>query len=279
MSQVRTRKVVKVVETSIDVQTTNVTSMDAVVDSVITDIHDETLKASIKKDNKNIQHSNELSSPAVLKDSFRTEYKMNLKTIPVTIKGLDRHKAAAIKTMQNSNMKVVDKSVVQKGLERIVNAKDFGSLKKVVDDTMSKVSIDHTKVLAQSIATVVEKASANIGFRNVKIQNEASKITVIAQNDSGEAILTEVRVDKDKVDLVSETIGMQDNSCNLKLNEFDREMERLGVKFKDAKAKWTGGNTWLPKAKEVEKSMAVKKKQNERIRLYQKLNINKQKNL
>ena len=285
MSQVRTRKVVKVVETSVDVQTTTITGLNTVVNSVVTNMQSDSLKEVIGNEHKSKQITNVLMSPATLKDSFRKEYKINLDTISATINGLDKHKAAVIKTMQNSIMRVKDESAVQNGLEKIINARDFNTFKQVVNDTMNKVSVEHTKVFSQNIAEAVKKASINVGFKNVEIQDEASKISIISQNDLGEAILTEVRVDNDKVDLVSETIGMQDNSCNLKLNEFDRELERMGIKFKDAKAKWTGGNSWLPKAKEVEKNMkkkhtekSMKKKQNDIIKRYNKSMNNKLKN-
>ncbi|MBL0335661.1 MAG: hypothetical protein IPP73_10275 [Chitinophagaceae bacterium] len=187
---------------------------------------------------------------------------------------LVKQKLAVTKTISELSYQVVNKTAVEEKIIQLMNA-DKKMFKKSVEATMNEIQAQHSQVFTNELTQIVSKASAEAGYKtvNVIIKNSVSVITSV--NGLGQGIISEVRTDnKTKVlDLVSETIGMADGSCNDAMQKFGDALNKYGVKFSNLNCKWTGGNCWLPNAKEAEKDIkeAKGKKQLERMR---KLNTN-----
>ncbi|NPA44906.1 MAG: hypothetical protein GXO49_05170 [Chlorobi bacterium] len=285
MSQVRVRKVERIVEANVVDAVTTCINTNAEVDSAIALSTNSELKALISNSVVVEKAKNIVQTPEQLKVDFSTSFSKNMEAMVNTnVNNLVKQKVAVINAIKEGGYKIQTGSIIKNGIAKIISSETENGFKTAVNTLMNNVKNEHNTVFTQSVANVVKDASVAIGFTNVSLVYSDAKVSVIAENNQGEAILTEVRIDRktSKVDLVSETIGIADNSCNVKLNQLDKELEKRGIKHKESKVKWTGGDSWLPTSKKIEKKIKTKKKTKQststKKSLYRKVNVNKLKN-
>jgi len=217
----------------------------------------------------------DLKSPNAMRFAFSEMYTNNLNTFSTqNIDVLVKQKLAVTKTISELSYRVVNKTAVEEKIIQLMNA-DKKMFKKSVEATMNEIQAQHSQVFINELTQIVSKASVEAGFKTVNVIIKNSVPVITSVNELGQGIISEVRTDnKTKVlDLVSETIGMADGSCNDAMQKFGDALNKYGVKFSNLNRKWTGGNCWLPNAKDAEKSIseAKGKKQLDRAR---KLNTN-----
>jgi len=217
----------------------------------------------------------DLKSPNAMRFTFSEMYTNNLNAFATeNMDALVKQKLAVTKTISELSYQVVNKTAVEEKIIQIMNA-DKKMFKKSVEATMNEIQAQHSQVFMNELTQIVSKASAEAGYKTVNVIIKNSVPVITSVNELGQGIISEVRTDnKTKVlDLVSETIGMADGSCNDAMLKFGDALNKYGVKFSNLNRKWTGGNCWLPNAKEAEKDIkeAKGKKQLDRMR---KLNTN-----
>lgn len=134
--------------------------------------------------------------------------------------------------------------------------------------------MQHTQMFTRELASVIAEASKEAGFGKVDIVYKDALPEIVALDDRGRAIRSEVRVNnKSKVlDLVSETIGISDRTCNDVMEAFSKALERHGVKSSTGDRKWTGGQCWLPGSRDVEQKLKKQRQSNE-LQRTRKLNV------
>jgi hypothetical protein len=202
-----------------------------------------------------------LYSPLTIKHQFTETYTANMEQMSSVSEKLIKQKAAVIKTINASDYKITSPKVVEEGFRHVIAAKTQKELVKSVESVMNIVHEQHNNVFTQEVAGIVKNASIKSNFQNVQIKTLNNVVTVIALNQKGEALLSEIRTDAKtkQIDLVTETIGISDGTCNNVLKDFDSALRESGIKFNSTTSKWTGGACWLPNSQKVDSELKVRK--------------------
>jgi hypothetical protein len=189
-----------------------------------------------------------VKSPVALRNSFAETYTRSMDEITENIDVVTKQKIAIVKTIAQGDYQVLSEKTVETGIQAILKSTRSTELSVAVNTMMNTIQQEHNTVFTQSIAAVVKKASISSGFANVKVKAAGHKVSVIALNENGQSILTDVKIDAktQRVDLVSETIGIVDKSCDSILNKFDQELEKAGLKYKKPDVKWKETVSWMP---------------------------------
>ena len=217
----------------------------------------------------------DLKSPNAMRFGFAETYTKNMNVFATeSIEALAKQKSAIVKTITEMQYRVENKSAVTEKVVQMLNA-DKQSFKKSVEVLMNEVQTQHSRVFTKEMVEIVSKASVEAGFKTVNVVIKNSVPVISAVDAIGKGIVCEIRTDNKThvVDLVSETIGMADGSCNEAIERLTAALGKYGVKYSNTNRRWTGGACWLPNAKEVEQTIKStgSKKQTDRTR---KLNTN-----
>lgn len=212
----------------------------------------------------------DLKSPNAMRFGFAETYAKHINAFASeSIEALAKQKSAVVKTITEMQYRVEDKTTVSEKVVQMLNA-DKQGFKKSVEVLMNEVQSQHSRVFTKEMIEIVSKASVEAGFKTVNVVIKNSVPVISAVDSMGKGIVSELRTDSKThvVDLVSETIGMADGSCNEAIERLTAALGKYGVKYSNTNRRWTGGACWLPNAKEVEQSVkkTVSKKDNDRTR-------------
>lgn len=217
-----------------------------------------------------------IKSPNTLRASFRETFPSTLSNLEA--KGVNpvvARKATLLTTLKNMDFKVKESDSINSSLRAVFETKDLKTLNTEIKTVMHKLEVSHTKVFVENIATACAIASKNIGFREVEIKTVQGKLEVIASNNLGQRILSEISLDTktNQVNANTETIGVTDGSCTEMIQSFNEELRKMNIKIGEEKKTFTGGVCQMSYAKIIDKQDRESKKQKELERT-RKLNSN-----
>lgn len=219
-----------------------------------------------------------IKSPNTLRASFNETFTPTLAKLEE--KGVNpvvARKATLLTTLKKMDFKVKENASINSSLKAVFEAKDMKTLNARIKTVMHKLEVSHTEVFAENIATACAIASKSIGFREVEIKTVQGKLEVIASNNQGQRILSEISLDTktNQVNANTETIGITDGSCTAIIQSFNEELRKLNIKIGEEKKTFTGGICKMSYAKMIDQQVKESKKQKELERT-RKLNNNKQ---
>lgn len=278
MSQIRTRRNVTELAAVNFADTINVTTASSALRTTLANITDtaiqELVTGNIDFKTTTVKgSSNVVSSPVVLRNAFAESYSNEIGKLQSRTNSLTKQKMAIIKTITNGEYKVKNTEVVSRGIQEVLLSQTPEKLTTSLEKMMNAVQSEHNAVFTETISQVVKKASVATGFTNVQIKQTTGQISVIALNEKGQSIITDVAIDDktQRVDLVSETIGINDKSCDSILNKFDQELEKAGLKFKKPDVEWKDTVEWMPDNKLPEVNFSKDKSGDVKRKIQQKL--------
>lgn len=212
----------------------------------------------------------DLKSPNAMRFAFADTYAKCMNSFATeSIEALAKQKSVVVKTISEMQYRIEDKNAVSEKIVQMLSA-NKQHFKKSVEVLMNEMQSQHSRVFTKEMIEIVSKASVEAGFKNVNVVIKNSVPVISAVDATGKGIVSELRTDNKThvVDLVSETIGMADGSCNEAIQKLTAALGKYGVKYSNTNRRWTGGACWLPNAKEVEQSVmkTVSKKKNDRTR-------------
>lgn len=222
--------------------------------------------------------STSIKSPNTLRASFREAFPPTLSKLEAKeVNPVVARKAALLTTLKKMDFKVKENDSINSSLRTVFQAKDMKTLNTGIKAIMQKMEVSHTEVFAENIATACANASKNIGFREVEIKTIQGKLEVIASNNQGQRILSEINLDTktNQINANTETIGITDGSCTTIIQSFNEELRKMNIKIGEEKKTFTGGVCQMSYAKIIDKQDRESKKQKELERT-RKLNSNKQ---
>lgn len=219
-----------------------------------------------------------IKSPNTLRASFNETFTPTLTKLEA--KGVNpvvARKATLLTTLKKMDFKVKEYASINSSLKAVFEAKDMKTLNTSIKTVMQKLEVSHTEVFAENIATACAIASKNIGFKEVEIKTVQGKLEVIASNNKGQRILSEISLDPktNQVNANTETIGITDGSCTAIIQSFNEELRKMNIKIGEEKKTFTGGICQMSYAKMIDQQVKESKKQKELERT-RKLNNNKQ---
>lgn len=218
-----------------------------------------------------------IKSPNTLWASFKEAFSPTLSKLEA--KGINpvvARKATLINTLNKMDFKIKKDDSINRSLLAVFQAKDMKTLNTEIKTVINKLKVSHTEVFTQNIAIACAVASKKIGFREVEIKTVQGKLEVIASNNQGQRILSEINVDSktNQVNANTETIGITDGSCLSIINRFNEELKKMNIKIGNEKNTFTGGDCQMSYARMIDQQEKKSKKQKELERT-QKLNIHK----
>ncbi|MGA3286370.1 MAG: hypothetical protein ABSD46_02975 [Bacteroidota bacterium] len=220
--------------------------------------------------------SNTVCSPNMLRAIFAKSFSPAIERINTSgLSPLDIKKVALISTINMMDFKVTDKGILNEGIKAVVNAGDAKVLNSEMKSFMGNLEVMHTKVFSSNLAQACAKASVTVGFKQVEVKRVDGNLNVIATNEIGQHINTEISIDgaNNIVNARTEIIGMRNGTCDPIIKQFNQQLKRMGIKLGSEKTTSTDGNCQLPYSKVIDQEDNDRRKRQERTR---KLNTLKQ---
>lgn len=164
-------------------------------------------------------------------------------------------KTAALITMQQENLKIENKEIVSQLIQELLAATTLKQTTEKLSSTFAEIKNEHTRVFTNILSSAIQTASNNIGFNQIKHEVVSPGLTrIIATNTQGYNLISEIHTDKQKrVDILSELEGITDNSCNKIMNDFNKQLEALGIMAERKDRKPTGGIAQMPYVQKLQK--------------------------
>ncbi len=210
-------------------------------------------------------------SPNLLRASFQAGFPLDLKNFESKgISPLTARKAAWLSALGKMDFKMAHPDFIKTDILAVVKAKDMKTLNKDMKTIMHKLEIEHTKVFVNNLAVACANASFSVGFKDVEIKKIHGKLEVIATNNIGQHLNSEISVDAktNNVNASTETIGVTNGSCTRIISAFNDELRKMGIKIGKEKTKFTGGIPQMSYSRLIEqmdKERQRKKKEFERL--------------
>ena len=207
-----------------------------------------------------------IKSPVALRNQVHSEFRAAVKELTKVHGEAKAQQVAALQVIHNLNYRVENTAPIVASIKEIVTASSAKSVQKAFVKTLETLEKEHTRVYVSSVANAIQKVAANVGFANMRVTYETGKIAVTAMNGNGQALLTEIHTDPKTtaVNLVVETIGIKNNSCNDILNAYDQELEAAGLKFRKGDVRYTNGVPHGDMARLIANSLSSNKGKNSR---------------
>ena len=211
-------------------------------------------------------------SPNKLRTTFGTSFAPNIKKYEAKgLSSFDAKKASLISTITLMDFRITDKKMISNNIKAVMNAKDEKSLNNEIKSLMNQLEVTHTKVFVSNLAKACATASLKVGFKQLEIKQLNGKLEVIATNNIGQRLNSEISIDlnTNNVNVNTETIGITDGSCKAIINSFNNELKRMGIKIGNEKTTFTGGVCQLSYSKMIDrqdKEIQRKKKEQERLK-------------
>jgi len=164
-------------------------------------------------------------------------------------------KAAALVTLQQENLKIENKALVKQAIQELMTATTLEQTTEKLFATFAEIKNEHTKVFTNTLSSAIRLASSKIGFNQVKLETVTPTLTrIVATNPKGINLISEIHTDAHKkVDILSESEGITDDSCEKIMDDFNNELLTFGIVAERKERKPTGGIAQLPYAKKLQK--------------------------
>jgi len=164
-------------------------------------------------------------------------------------------KAAAIITLQQENLKIENKALVSQSIQELMTATTIKQTTEKLSSTFAEIKNEHTKVFTNTLSSAIQIASSKIGFAQVKTEIVSPSLTrIVSTNYKGYNLISEIHTDeKKKINILSELEGITDGSCKKIMEDFNKELEMLGIVAERKERKPTGGIAQMPYAKKLQK--------------------------
>lgn len=219
-----------------------------------------------------------IKSPNTLRALFMEAFSPTLSKLEAKeVNPVVARKATLLTTLNNMDFKVKENDSINRSLRAVFQAKDLKSINTGIKTVMQKLEISHTEIFTENIANACAIASNNIGFREVEIKTVQGRLEVIASNNQGQRLLSEIYLNAktNQVNANTETIGITDGSCTAVIQSFNEELRKMNIKIGEEKKTFTSGVCQMSYAKIIDKQDRESKRQKELERT-RKLNSNKQ---
>ena len=172
-------------------------------------------------------------------------------------------KAAALLTLQQENLKIENKAVVEQSIRELISAKTVKQTTERLSSAFAEIKNQHTGVFTNTLTSAIQLAGSNIGFTKVKSDIVSPGLTrIVATNPIGYNLISEIHTNKEKkVDIFSELVNITDGTCSSIMDNFCKQMELLGVIASQKERKPTGGIAQMPFAKNLQKQRSKNKRE------------------
>jgi hypothetical protein len=193
---------------------------------------------------------------------------------------VEQLKVLTLSTLVNTPLFVQDRQVVAREIDTLAAADTEQQVKDVSRRLKTEIETQQNKLVVQSLRIACETASQDAGFKTLESYHRGGVTRVIARDAKENVLVTEIMQDKKtkEIHIVTEPIGLQDNSCNRIIDNYNKSLEKSGVVYTSRNRKPTGGVCELAFTKEYQKTLSKQKvKNSSQQKRTRKLNLRKKK--
>lgn len=206
-------------------------------------------------------NSAKIFSSVSLKNNFTNKYNENKKYAKT--KGLseaEASKIALIVSTEQTPFMVKNPDSIAQQMESIDWNRPPLELNESLALMMSAIDTEHSSIFMDQLTIAVNEASVEIGFDKTRVIEQSKCKRVIAENEKGHLLVTEIsKNNTGEVDLVTETINIQDMTCSDVMDRFDRALEKRGIVSDKPDRKNTGRICELASGEKKTKRSSLRK--------------------
>jgi hypothetical protein len=141
---------------------------------------------------------------------------------------IEQYIANGITSLIKENLLVSPKQI--KGeLQILSNSSEITQAKVAIHTLKDKMINEHQLNLERLICQSVEQSAIEQGFTNIETVRERNVTKVIATDQIGHALISEIKDDSDGCVINSEVAGYFDGSCHKILNDFEKALVAKGI--------------------------------------------------
>jgi hypothetical protein len=133
-------------------------------------------------------------------------------------------------------------AALSSGVERLSQERSLSEVRRASEELLSAVGERHQTLFLERLTDTCIRASCKAGFASVRTPRKGDVIRVIATNQAGQALVSEISIaDEGDVSIATEAVGIRDGSCHDILDRFDAALEAEGVIAGPPRRSSTGG--------------------------------------
>ncbi|MGB0524635.1 MAG: hypothetical protein ACPGJS_16800 [Flammeovirgaceae bacterium] len=115
----------------------------------------------------------------------------------------------------------------------ILEANSLNSFLTTTNQFVEGIASTNNQLFEQALIQSVQKASIQVGFNTITDVSKHSNYThIVSKAANGQLFVSDIMIENGKYTILSETIGIYDQTCQQILDDFEDKLEVLGVKCK-----------------------------------------------
>lgn len=185
-----------------------------------------------------------LANPLQMKSKVSLSEQEPLQTSSLlSLSPIEKIKVSTLAALNNSGCLVEDTGLLMQKMRDLQSANNTLDVCKAQHALYSEMEKNHDQLFIKGLSIACEKASVKAGFASIETRKSLNDGTVriIATDNYGRSIVSELSCQNDQKQIVSEIIGVRDGSCKVIVNRFDEALKEEGIISLPPDRKFTGG--------------------------------------
>lgn len=194
---------------------------------------------------------------AQLKQNFNDINQNNAKSLS----RVEQLKVLTLSTLVSTPLFVQDRQSIAKEMDNLAAAATEQQVKAVSRKLKGKIETQQNQLVIQSLQIACEAASKDVGFKKIESHQQDDITRIIARDAKENVLVSEIIQDKKtkEINIVTEPIGLEDDSCNAIIDNYNKSLQKSGVVYSSRNRKFTGGVCELTFTKEYQKRIQQKR--------------------
>ena len=145
--------------------------------------------------------------------------------------------------------------------KKIIQADSLSKFLSTANQMIENAAVTNQHLFEKTLIESVQQASIEVGFTTITNMSKQSNFThIVSKADNGSMLVSDVLLENGKYTILSETIGIYDDSCQQILDDFEEKLSKLGVRCHRKSRKDSSSIKQLAKKKVVNTSQSNKKR-------------------
>lgn len=174
---------------------------------------------------------------------------------------VEQLKVLSLSTLVSTPLFVQDRQLIAKEMDNLASAATEQQVKAVSRKLTSEIETQQNQLVIQSLQIACETASKDVGFKKIESHRQDGITRIIARDAKENVLVSEIIQDKKtkEINIVTEPIGLEDDSCNAIIDNYNKSLHKSGVVYSSRNRKFTGGVCELAFTKGYQKRLQKKR--------------------
>ena len=122
---------------------------------------------------------------------------------------------------------------VSQQIETVMNSTTAVGLKVAHEQLKQTVVAQQTKCIKQILTHQVQRVMEEVGFNTIQVKQISNTPVVVAKNEKGQTLRTEISMDEGKINLTRIHSGIPESECGKLNEEINRRLKEHGIEYED----------------------------------------------